>query len=265
MTFTATQTGAYTAIVSDDGNDQGFSFGIAATGITQLAPEVIRLQRDGQTNELIELLARPDLLNVVEVSFNQDVNVSADDFTFFNETKGATVFIPAQAFSYDETSFTAQWDVTSFLPTLFPPGLYRISAPASAITATSDGRPLTEDFSEQVLVALPGDANLDGRVDVLNDAFALIGNLGTTNGAAWRDGDFNGDGMVDVLNDAFALVGNLGQTVIPAGSSLSGSTLLASTPVTASSQIVAIVDTASEDEDDEEKALVTPRLSLIHI
>ena len=60
--------------------------------------------------------------------------------------------------------------------------------------------------------------------------------------------------MVDVLNDAFALVANLGQTVIPAGSSL-----LASKPLPTDSQPVVIVDTASEDEDDKEEALVTPR------
>ena len=60
--------------------------------------------------------------------------------------------------------------------------------------------------------ALLGDANLDGNVDVLTDAFALVGNLGTTSGATFVDGDFTGDGAVDVLGDAFALVGNLGTT-----------------------------------------------------
>ena len=56
-----------------------------------------------------------------------------------------------------------------------------------------------------------GDLNLDGTVDVLGDAFALIGNL---NGAAtsWAQGDLNADGTVNVLGDAFALIGNLGNT-----------------------------------------------------
>ena len=57
--------------------------------------------------------------------------------------------------------------------------------------------------------------NLDGSVDVLGDAFALVGNLGTTTGAVWADGDFNGDGAVNVLDDAFILVGRLGQSVLP--------------------------------------------------
>ena len=54
-----------------------------------------------------------------------------------------------------------------------------------------------------------GDANLDGTVNVLGDAFTLVGNLGSSV-TSWADGDANGDGRVDVLGDAFLLVGNLG-------------------------------------------------------
>ena len=61
---------------------------------------------------------------------------------------------------------------------------------------------------------LAGDANLDGTVDVLGDAFALIGNLNQP-ATSWSQGDFNGDGMVTVLEDAFALIGNLGGTNNP--------------------------------------------------
>ena len=56
-----------------------------------------------------------------------------------------------------------------------------------------------------------GDANLDGVVDVLNDAFALIGNL-NSGAISWSEGDFNADGTVDVLGDAFVLIGNLGSS-----------------------------------------------------
>ncbi len=56
-----------------------------------------------------------------------------------------------------------------------------------------------------------GDLNLDGMVDVLGDAFALVSNLGTSV-SSWADGDVNGDGTVDVLGDAFRLVGNLGMS-----------------------------------------------------
>ena len=62
---------------------------------------------------------------------------------------------------------------------------------------------------------LAGDANLDGVVDVLNDAFTLIANLGNNMATSWSQGDFNGDEVVDVLNDAFTLIGNLGQSNAP--------------------------------------------------
>ena len=99
-----------------------------------------------------------------------------------------------------------------------------IGSPATGATATFD---LNEDGSvefsdlEQMLNqfvqtpgggtgTLPGDLNLDGQVDVLEDAFTLIGNLGQ-NVSSYSDGDINGDGIVDVLGDAFVLIGNLGQ------------------------------------------------------
>ena len=56
-----------------------------------------------------------------------------------------------------------------------------------------------------------GDFNCDGTVDVLNDAFALVGNLGGS-AVSYSEGDANFDGIIDVLNDAFTLVGNLGNT-----------------------------------------------------
>ena len=59
-----------------------------------------------------------------------------------------------------------------------------------------------------------GDFNLDGTVDVLRDAFALVGSLGTSV-SSYGDGDINLDGVVDVLRDAFALIGNLGRTNEP--------------------------------------------------
>ena len=54
-----------------------------------------------------------------------------------------------------------------------------------------------------------GDMNLDGTVDVLEDAFLMIANL---NGPAssYGQGDLNLDGFVNVLGDAFTLIANLG-------------------------------------------------------
>lgn len=55
-----------------------------------------------------------------------------------------------------------------------------------------------------------GDVNLDGTVDVLIDAFALVAGLGQP-ATSRAQGDLNADGTVDVLGDAFILVADLGQ------------------------------------------------------
>ena len=59
---------------------------------------------------------------------------------------------------------------------------------------------------------LIGDVNLDGAVDVLNDAFALVAGLGGSVGG-YANGDLNADEQINVLGDAFRLVSNLGQTI----------------------------------------------------
>lgn len=59
---------------------------------------------------------------------------------------------------------------------------------------------------------LLGDLNLDRIVNVLDDAFAMIANLGATNGVGYGEGDLNADGSVNVLIDAFILISNLGQS-----------------------------------------------------
>ena len=67
------------------------------------------------------------------------------------------------------------------------------------------------ETSNGVVGTFPGDLNCDGSVDVLIDAFALVGSLGGF-ATSYAQGDINFDGAVDVLGDAFILVGNLGNT-----------------------------------------------------
>ena len=134
-------------------------------------------------------------------------------------------------FAYNVRTNTATWNFSGLV---LDPSFYsfelsdNITSVASGLAFDGDGDGTAGgDLLESVYVALPGDANLDGQVDVLGDAFALIGNLGTTTGAVWANGDFSGDGAVDVLGDAFILIGRLGQSVVPpaAGSfSLASST-----------------------------------------
>ena len=58
--------------------------------------------------------------------------------------------------------------------------------------------------------ALPGDANLDGRVDV-NDLTIVLTNFGQT-GMTWSQGEFTGDGTVNV-NDLTIVLANFGQSL----------------------------------------------------
>ncbi|MGC9453936.1 MAG: PEP-CTERM sorting domain-containing protein [Phycisphaerae bacterium] len=66
-------------------------------------------------------------------------------------------------------------------------------------------------------VALPGDATLDGAVDV-SDLSLLGANYGTGSGAVWAIGDFTGDGVIDV-SDLSVLGANYNRayisTVVP--------------------------------------------------
>jgi hypothetical protein len=59
---------------------------------------------------------------------------------------------------------------------------------------------------------MPGDANVDGKVDTL-DFNALAGNFGGT-GKVWRNADFNNDGTVDTL-DFNSLAANFGKSANP--------------------------------------------------
>ncbi len=56
-----------------------------------------------------------------------------------------------------------------------------------------------------------GDINLDGVVDILNDGFTLVGNLGLPGPFGYQDGDLNADRQVDVLGDGFRFLANFGQ------------------------------------------------------
>ena len=96
-------------------------------------------------------------------------------------------------------------------------------------TGTYNGNSLAYTLS--LPQAIPGDANLDGKVDV-NDLTIVLSHFGQTTGVSWGTGDFNGDGRVDV-NDLTIVLSNFGESVSTSiGGSLSavpepGSLLLA--------------------------------------
>jgi len=68
--------------------------------------------------------------------------------------------------------------------------------------------------SNGVVGTFLGDLNCDGRVDVLNDALALVLNLGGVT-TRYAQGDLNFDGGVNVLGDAVLLIANLNRSNAP--------------------------------------------------
>lgn len=188
---------------------------IGAFEFTNAAPQVVSATVDEGG-----VLARPDLWRTLEVLFDQNVSITAGALSLVNDTLGGTaVDLSQSTFAYNATTFTAIWtfDAASPLPAAFYTyALDAGSIRASGLQLDADGDDIGgDDGVTQHYVAIPGDANLDGQVNVLGDAFTLVGNLGTSGGATWAQGDFNADGNVNVLGDAFALVGKLGQSVIP--------------------------------------------------
>lgn len=224
------------------------------------------------------VLARPDLLSTFSVSFDADVNVSADDLLIRNDTLGGDVVDSSVvSLEYDATTHTATWD---FAGLILDPAFYSFELSSNIVSVAGnlsvdgdlDGNP-GGAFVESVYVALPGDANLDGQVNVLQDAFALVGNLGTTGGATWAQGDFNGDGNVNVLGDAFILVGRLGHSVVPPATATSTSsasgfpnvavtTQAASTNIAFSPQPASFVTEEQDDRSSNERSTPPEQLVL---
>ena len=72
---------------------------------------------------------------------------------------------------------------------------------------------LTEPAAASIVAAIPGDANLDGRVDS-DDIAVFFNNFGRSRDTTWAMGDFDGNGRVD-LSDFGILRSNLGTVAAP--------------------------------------------------
>ena len=79
------------------------------------------------------------------------------------------------------------------------------------VGSAADSNGVGHAFVLSLPQALPGDANLDGRVDI-NDLTVVLAHYGQTSGMNWGTGEFNGDGTVDI-NDLTIVLANYGASV----------------------------------------------------
>jgi hypothetical protein len=162
-------------IVSAVADANGRALFIASGDVGQVALIDVTLESPG-------MMPIPDGLG----DFNDDGSVDLSDLDMYSGNLGADAIGALAALDLDADGTV---DVDDF------------EFHYSSLVETSNDRRGT----------FAGDANLDGSVDVLNDAFTLVSNLGQP-ASSFSQGDFNADGVVDVLGDAFALVANLGMT-----------------------------------------------------
>ncbi len=205
-----------------------------ASEVTQLfqgsgpvAPAVTSTARGGEGDQLSSL----------SFTFSKDVasSIDAGDLTLYNQTTGTPVDMTGVGVSYDAPSDTGTWDL-SMLP--LTPGYYTATLVSTGITddigkqLDGDGVGGGDYVMQDVLVALGGDADMNGAVNV-GDLGILAGNYGTDDGSAdWSTGDFNHDGDVNV-GDLGILAANYGLSVGGAGGGVMGSSGFAASEVSA--------------------------------
>ena len=171
-----------------------------------VSPTVLAVTREP------DITARPDQLNALNIQFSEDVAGTVDitDFTLTNTSAGVPVDISGQPFSYDVQTATASIDLSSLA---LGAANYELTVTASGITDQSgnaldgDGNGTGgDDYVESIYVAIPGDANSDGTVNI-GDLTLLAGSFGQN--GDWADGDFNDDGLINI-GDLTLLAGNFG-------------------------------------------------------
>jgi len=92
-------------------------------------------------------------------------------------------------------------------------GPYTVALSSSVVTDTVGRSTAGDDYQMPLMVAMPGDANVDRRVDYL-DYIALKRHVGTTQGASWAQADFTRDGIVD-RQDLLAMRASFGSVFVP--------------------------------------------------
>lgn len=146
----------------------------------------------------------------ITVTFSEDVNASAADFTLVGADAGAVPF----SFSYSSGSFTATLSLAGALPADDYTITVSDEVSSSAASIALDGEIADPDDPASLPSGegLPdgsavlafhvqgdcfGDLTGDGAVD-LSDLSVLLTHFGESGGVSYEDGDLNGDDRVDL-------------------------------------------------------------------
>ncbi len=185
--------------------------------------QVIEGDNRGATVQSVAFQPSPSsTADSLKVTFSEDIGdtLSVGDLSLFNDTAANPVdlsALTADDLDWDADTLTATWNLASVGLT---PGYYTATIAAAGITdqadnpldGNGDGQNGDDHVATSLYVNLPGDANSDGSVDVL-DLSILATNYGGT--GQWGQGDYNNDGDIDVL-DLSILATNYGQSVTAA-------------------------------------------------
>lgn len=179
-----------------------------SSNLQTYAPEVLASVRDNGA------IVRPDILDTISFVFDADVIVNKGHLQLLDQTLGTNVNVNSGSvgFNYDPMTLTATWDVSALnlREAFFQATLSQsVRASGSNIALDGDGNQTAGgNHLQQIYVAIPGDANLDGDVDIsqfniltqvnTGDIAIVLSNLGRTGRVNWSTGDFNGDGDVDI-------------------------------------------------------------------
>ena len=173
-------------------------------------PTVTAVVRNGGNDNYDELVT-------LAFTFDEDVSTSFDilDLTLVNISTATPVDLTPASVMWDGGTNTATWDLTG---ATIEVGFHDITLLAAGLSDAL-GNPLDgngdmtggDDFQTTLLVALPGDTDLDGEVDTTDISNILSANTFENPAnwpAEWATGDFSGDGEVTTDDISMILASN---------------------------------------------------------
>ncbi|MCA9196079.1 MAG: tandem-95 repeat protein, partial [Planctomycetales bacterium] len=200
-----------TVTVSDGTASTATTFTVTVQNAGDTTPPVVTnfVRNDGND--------RFNTLTSISITFSEDVSgsLAASDLVITPAGGGAAVDTSSATVAWDANTRTARWNLSGIN---FPTGFYNVTLPSGAI-ADGAGNVLDGDgsgnaggaYSQQVLVALIGDSNLDGIFNT-SDLVTIfqIGEYEDTvaGNSTWIEGDWNGDGDFNTSDLVFAFQAN---------------------------------------------------------